>query len=48
MTGDWYIEREGGQPIAPRSGGRHRRFREPSLAGLVLRRLLAQARGARR
>lgn len=47
MTATWHIEREG-RAITPGSGGRHRRYVEPSLAGLVLRRLLAQARGARR
>lgn len=47
MTGQWFIEREG-RAIVPGSGGRHRRYVEPSLAGLVLRRLLTQARGVRR
>lgn len=43
-----YVIEQAGQVIVPGSGGRHRRYREPSLAGLALRRLLAQARGARR
>ncbi|MGH3992808.1 MAG: hypothetical protein ACRDSN_10150 [Pseudonocardiaceae bacterium] len=48
MTNSWspreVVAREGGV-IVPGSGGRHRRFREPSLALLVMRRLLAEARG---
>ncbi|MGH3836932.1 MAG: hypothetical protein ACRDSF_14730 [Pseudonocardiaceae bacterium] len=47
MTNSWnpreVVAREGGV-IVPGSG-RHRRFREPSLALLVMRRLLAEARG---
>lgn len=47
MTATWHLE-QAGRVIVPGAGGRHRRYVEPTLAGLVLRRLLAQARAVRR
>lgn len=48
MTNVPYYVEKAGRVIKPGTGGRHRKVVEPTLAGLVLRQLLAQARGARR
>ncbi|MGH3795999.1 MAG: hypothetical protein ACRDS0_38390 [Pseudonocardiaceae bacterium] len=47
-TTAYHLALAGRPPVVPGSGGRHRRFREPRLVTLVLRRLLAEARGVRR
>lgn len=45
MTVQYLIERAGRDPVVPGSGGRHRRFREPSLTALVVRQVRAQLQG---